>query len=266
MKLFRDNAVGATWPGEEGTPEFPLWEYKVIHLNVNDQRGSVGQRSNSATAAETSAPPLGHGVGAPPGALPFSRAYLEQEFPDFYTDRTEAESGQSEIETASSAKTPAEQLQVFLNRLGCAGWNLLGIFPVGSLQMLLLSRPTTRPKAPARPKATVHLGGHTPPSELLSIIERLERLEAARAPSQRPEAPDAPDPNEALTSAEAATRIGFRSLAPLITPLREAGEPVGLQRRGPNGLVAEYLGIGLPARGGRPCRLWHVKTEARANN
>jgi hypothetical protein len=252
--------VGTTSPGEEGTPDFPLWEYKVIHLNVNDQRGSAGQRSESVTAADPSSPPQGHDVGTHQGAFPFSRAYLEQEFPGFYADRPEAESSENEIETASSVKTPAEQLQGFLNRLGCAGWNLLGIFPVGSHQMLVLSRPTTRPKAPARPE------GHTPPRELLSIIERLERLEAARAPSQRPDASDAPDPNEALTSAEAATRIGFRSLAPLITPLREAGEPVGLQRRGPNGLVAEYLGIGLPARGGRPCRLWRVKTEAQANN
>lgn len=257
--------MGTTSPGEEGTPDFPLWEYKVIHLNVNDQRGSAGQRSESVTAADPSSPPLGHGVAAPQGAFPFSRAYLEQEFPGFYADPPEAESSESEIETASSVKTPAEQLQGFLNRLGCAGWNLLGIFPVGSHQMLVLSRPTTRPEAPARPKATAHPEGHTPPRELLSIIERLERLEAARDPSQRREAPDAPDPNEALTSAEAATRIGFRSLAPLITPLREAGEPVGLQRRGPNGLVAEYLGIGIPARGGRPCRLWHVKTEAQAN-
>lgn len=249
--------MGITSPGEEGPPEYPLWEYKVIHLNVNDQHGSAAQRSEPVTAADPSSPPQGPGVGTPQGVFPFSRAYLEQEFPGFYADRREAESSESEIETASSVKTPAEQLQGFLNRLGCAGWNLLGIFPVGSHQMLVLSRPTTRPEAPAR------LEGHTPPRELLSIIERLERLEAARGVSQRP---DAPDPHEALTSAEAATRIGFRSLAPLITPLREAGEPVGLQRHGPNGLLAEYLGIGVPARGGRPCRLWRVKTEAQAND
>lgn len=241
------------WEG--GRPEFPLWEYKVIHLNVNDQRGSAGQRSESATAADPSSAPLGHGVKTPPGAFPFSRAYLEQEFPGFYSDRPEAES--SESETASIVKTPGTQLQQFLNHLGCAGWNLLGIFPVGSHQMLVLSRPTIRPEATARPQ------GNTQPRELLSVIERLDRLEAARSPSQRP---DAPDSNESLTSAEAATRIGFRSLPPLITPLREAGEPVGLQRHGPNGLVAEYLGIGVPARGGRPCRLWRVKAEGQAND
>jgi hypothetical protein len=246
--------VGSIVLGEGGTLGFPLWEYKVIHLNVSDQRGSAGQRSEPMSAGEPSSSPLENGFGTHQRAFPFSRAYLEKEFPGYYSDQTDTDSGKSG--TASIVKTPGTQLQEFLNHLGCAGWNLLGIFPVGSHQMLVFSRPITPSKATARAQASNH------PRELHSIIEPVEQLEAARSPSQRS---DALDPIEALTSTEAAERIGFRALSSLTTPLRQADEPVGFQRLGPNGLVAEYLGIGLPARGGRPCRLWRIKTEAQAN-
>jgi|GEM_PF-4716747 len=163
-----------------------------------------------------------------------------------------------------------------LRRSSCKGFSIASAAQAGTCWASSLSAATRCWCSPDRPLARKHQlapkqqltrkDTHTPASfsPLSSVWSDWKPLEIHR--NDAAEAPEAPDPNEALTSAEAATRIGFRSLAPLITPLREAGEPVGLQRRGPNGLVAEYLGTGLPARGGRPCRLWRVKTEAQAND
>lgn len=224
----------------------PLWEYKVVHLNLSDRPGpGARQPESAAPASEPSKADSELSHLAAHGIFPFSRAYLEQEFPDFYADQSTAECSQADS-TPAINKSPAEQLQDFLNSLGCAGWALLGIQHVGKYHMMVFSRPI----------AGGDKGVHSDQLASDSILQRLERLEAACAVAKQPGALDL---DRTFTTAEAAALLGFRSLAPLTTPLRQAGEPVGLQRQGPNGLVAQYLGVGVPSRGGRSCRIWQVE-------
>jgi hypothetical protein len=108
------------------------WEYRVIHLNVEPgpaQAASAPPREADGAAAEEQG-----------GSRPvFSEAFLKKEFPRFYEARPEAAAtpapGQS-----GQALHPAQQLQNFLNAHGVQGWELIGLFPVGSLTMLFFRR------------------------------------------------------------------------------------------------------------------------------
>jgi hypothetical protein len=235
----------------------PLWEYQVIHLNVSDRNSAGDPRQRSSPIPEDQVQPSSSPSTAGLGVQPFSRAYLEQEFPGFYSDPVE--SRENVKGAVQPVRTPAEQLQSFLNRLGGEGWKLLGIFPVGDHQMLILTRPTP---------AGTHQNKSSLQAEMKAIFQRLEHLEMRSVAQQQKDHSEesnrstctaSVDRGQTLTSAEAAAQIGFRSLAPLVMPLREAGEPLGMRRQGPNGLVAEYLGIGVPSRGGRNCRIWRIQ-------
>ncbi|MDR9403569.1 MAG: hypothetical protein RI580_09025 [Halothece sp. Uz-M2-17] len=87
----------------------PVWEYKVIHLNVKNTEASNVEAASSATKGT------------------FSPEFLKQEFPDIY-------SGQG------SSNHPARQLQEALNRLGKEGWELFDIHEIGSLTMMFFKR------------------------------------------------------------------------------------------------------------------------------
>jgi len=88
----------------------PVWEYKVIHLNVKTTDVSDAEAASSATK----------------GTL--SPEFLKQEFPDIYN------SGKA------SSRHPARQLQEALNRLGQEGWELFEIQTIGSLTMMFFKR------------------------------------------------------------------------------------------------------------------------------
>ncbi len=87
----------------------PIWEYKVIHLNVKTTDVPNAEAASSATK----------------GTL--SPEFLKQEFPDIYS-------------VNDSSRHPARQLQEALNRLGQDGWELFEIQQIGSLTMMFLKR------------------------------------------------------------------------------------------------------------------------------
>lgn len=211
-------------------PDNPIWEYQVIHLNVNEAASPAQQ----AGAAADPAPDPAAGQAAQPGLGVFSKAYLEHEFPNFYA-QPHPETPPTPTQPASVH--PAQQLQGFLNRCGEQGWLLIGVFPIGKLQMMIMRR--------QRPRVTVPPAPPEPGNALLTSI--LNRLEALEEGSDR-----------SLTTAQAAQALGFSSTSPLLTALRRSDQSDGLIAQGANGKTAVYLGLGLPASGGRRCRLWRV--------
>lgn len=219
-------------------PENPAWEYQVVHLNVNEVRPAGAPSPGAPTQAE-SAPQV------------FSQAYLEQEFPGFYGPRP---SPQPPGTPASAGPHPAQQLQSFLNRLGEQGWMLVGVFPIGSLLMLIMRRPLLRPSQPQPPGKSADGPTSAPDSPLLrTILQRLEALEQTHNLEHH---------NHALPTAEAARALGFGSASPLTTALKHGGAGDGLVVHGGNGMAAVYQGMGVPSGGGRRCRLWRVLPAA----
>ncbi|MFY8148205.1 MAG: hypothetical protein ACOVNL_03185 [Prochlorococcaceae cyanobacterium] len=95
----------------------PLWEYRVLHINVesNSPPGPPNPKEDSNR--------LG-------GAL--SPEFLQREFPDQYKGGPR------------KAMHPAEQLQGFLNQLGRQGWELIETTQVGPLLMFIFKRPGVR--------------------------------------------------------------------------------------------------------------------------
>ena len=87
----------------------PVWEYKVIHLNIKNTESPNAEAASSATKGT------------------FSPQFLKQEFPDIYNSK-------------DSSNHPARQLQEALNRLGKEGWELLEISQIGSLTMMFFKR------------------------------------------------------------------------------------------------------------------------------
>jgi hypothetical protein len=101
-----------------------LWEYQVIHLNIE---GPGAPPAGPAPAPPAQPPP------APAAAKPetvFSKEYLEKEFPGFYGPAP-----------PPAQDHPALQLRGFLNQQGREGWQLVGFFPVGKLMMMIFRRP-----------------------------------------------------------------------------------------------------------------------------
>jgi hypothetical protein len=179
------------------------WEYQVIHLNVEPPAPAPAPPSQPPPPA---APPaIAPGEGAPPIRVEavFSKEYLEKEFPGFY--------GAPSPPGAPAREHPATQLRGFLNLQGRDGWQLVGFYPVGQLQMMIFRRPllVEASEAPAaavapppvgdpdqQPASASHESGSPPPVEgapqapapaLEAILERLAALER-RLPSP----PDVP--------------------------------------------------------------------------
>ena len=100
------------------------WEYRVIHINVN----------NDAPPQPPSAQSASQKLG---GAL--SPEFIAKEFPKMYSKL-----GQ---QSQAKPKHPAEQLQYFLNQLGSERWELVETTQVGPLLMFFFKRPKQQPES-----------------------------------------------------------------------------------------------------------------------
>jgi len=227
------------------------WEYQVIHINVEPPKPAAGADDPEAGGVK----PV------------FTETFLKKEFPQFYEKPSEANAGKPQH--------PAQQLQAFLNGHGSKGWELVGVFPVGSLTMMFFRR--SKPNGPA-------------PDPLQEVRRRLDQIEARLGTrtvdrdrpkaatrnagsrrdgeSERSSSESAAVVSEAqmanlahesrLPSSQAALAIGLRSATSLANHGARYGYAPGLSKRGPNGLVAIYTGPGSPQHGGRERRLWIV--------
>lgn len=237
------------------------WEYKLIHLNVAPPAGggASGQAAASPPAAPAAAPPM----QPPQPASLFSKAYLEQEFPDFYAHPPG--SGQSSAQPAN----PVLQLQGFLNTQGRDGWCLIGLYNVGPL-LLMVFRRRSIDQSPSPAAASQE-------PVLSEILQRLQRLEEVHRPAAS-EATGSTPPSDGVwslseaqrrslvrdslcTTAEASRRLGFRSTVSLNTFLRRHGYALGLVKQGSSGWAAVYDGASLVAGNRRQHRWLIVKAE-----
>ncbi|WP_398327263.1 hypothetical protein [Vulcanococcus sp.] len=99
------------------SPKAPKWEYRVIHINVDNQ--TPPQPPDPQVASQK--------MG---GAL--SPEFITREFPQVYGPNQQAQ---------APPKHPAEQLQHFLNLLGQEGWEMTTTAQVGQLLMFFFKRP-----------------------------------------------------------------------------------------------------------------------------
>ena len=100
------------------------WEYKVIHINMNSvKQADLPKQANPEVASKKLQ-----------GSL--SPDFIRKEFPGMYKNP-----GQPQ-----QPRHPAEQLQDFLNEMGCKAWELIEISEVGPLQMFFFKRP--KPQTP----------------------------------------------------------------------------------------------------------------------
>ena len=183
------------------------WEYQVIHLNVD----------SSAPAKDgVSGPPE-----APTSAPPFTKTYLEQEFPSHYGPQQPA--GSAALPPAQQPPHPAMQLQGFINSHGRQGWELLGIFPLGSLLMMIFRRPLpSQPGAGADKddSAGIPGGAMAPPqtpstqrnnaASLQTVLDRLEGLERRLSTLSPPSAMAGQPPKLAPSSQPSPGNHGHR--------------------------------------------------------
>jgi hypothetical protein len=111
----------------------PLWEYRVVHINVDSTpasgsskgEASAGTKPNAPTSPQKACEHL-HGAGA------LSPSFIAREFPEHYS----ASSG-----SKPKGTHPAEQLQEFLNQRGRDGWEMTTTAQVGPLLMFFFKRP-----------------------------------------------------------------------------------------------------------------------------
>ena len=238
------------------------WEYKLIHLNVESPAGgaSAGHGSVNSPAAS---PPAARPPHPPQSTSLFSKAYLEHEFPDFYTH-------DPGLAQAAQSSNPVLQLQSFLNTHGQDGWCLIGFYNIGPL-LLMAFRRRLDDKSPASPSP----GDHHP--LLHEILERIRRLEEdlgrvrTSVPSLRSSSEEvwvlteqqyrALPQGSLCTTAEASSRLGFRSTVSLGAFLRRHNYVRGLVKMGSAGWSAVYAGSGPPTGRRRQHRWLIMKTS-----
>ena len=119
---------------EPPSPTAPQWEYRVIHINVD----------NSTPPKPPDPQVASQKLG---GTL--SPEFISREFPQQYGPEQRAQ---------AAPKHPAEQLQHFLNLLGKEGWEMTTTAQVGQLLMFFFKRPLPlappqAPQAQATPAA-----------------------------------------------------------------------------------------------------------------
>lgn len=255
------------------------WEYMVIHINV-EPPAPAPPAAGGASA--------GGGEGAAGSKPVFSRSFLAKEFPQFY------EGQPAGATPPNKPQHPAQQLQAFLNGHGSQGWELLGVFPVGSMSMLVFRRPLVAAEAaatetPAPPAASASAAAAVASEEpasgsaaaaeqvggndaaiLKAVLERLDALERRSAPQRpaRSSSQASPQVSEAMLarlaaqptvgSAAAAQAIGLRSAGSLANLGARHGYQPGLVKVGANGLAAVYQGQATARHGGKPQRFWWV--------
>ena len=105
------------------TSSSPVWEYRVIHINMNPVKQADSPRQANPEAASKKLQ----------GSL--SPEFIKKEFPDLYKNQRQSR----------RPRHPAEQLQDFLNEMGRSSWELINISELGPLQMFFFKRlkPTT---------------------------------------------------------------------------------------------------------------------------
>ena len=105
------------------TSSSPVWEYRVIHINMNPVKQADSPRQANPEAASKKLQ----------GSL--SPEFIKKEFPDLYKNQRQSR----------QPRHPAEQLQDFLNEMGRSSWELINISELGPLQMFFFKRlkPTT---------------------------------------------------------------------------------------------------------------------------
>jgi hypothetical protein len=230
----------------------PQWEYQVIHLNVEPGKGGESSKDQNV----------------PP---PFTKSYLEQEFPQHYNPPQPKAGGEA---GPPQPLHPAKQLQNFLNGHGAQGWNLVGIFPLGSLLMMVMRRRSgAEPQAEKIPKEASAASPREPAlKELIERLEALERQLPSSATATATATATSLDEGSVLDSTaletlaaepsisarEAAAALGYRSTASLSNLGSRAGYPIGLLKLGVNGKVAVYRGISPSSSGGKARRQWVV--------
>ena len=118
-------------PQEHLSTEAQKWEYRVVHININND--APPQPSNPEAASKKLQ-----------GSL--SPEFIKREFPQMYQQQSPQQ------------KHPAAQLQHFLNLLGNEGWELVETSQVGGLLMFFFKRllikkpePTTGQPTTAQP-------------------------------------------------------------------------------------------------------------------
>ena len=219
------------------------WEYKLIHLNLAPPAGAPAQSPPAAPPSRSVTPPASPAPAQP--TAPFSKAYLEQEFPGFYASQLPAEQ-------TGRPSNPVLQLQGFLNTQGDDGWCLLGFYNVGP--MLLMAFRRRRPGASEQVDQASSEQPEPSPGLLEEILDRLNRLEqghrsdaALAESSEHVQIISAQQlrrlpVDHRVTTAEAARQLGFRSSATLSAFLRRHRYEPGLVKRGQADRVAVYEG------------------------
>ena len=261
----------------------PVWEYRVIHLNVSPPAGP--SQAKSARSVSDGPPPPS--VKPPPKPTPspsaepqksgspnpiFSQAYLEQEFPSFYSHPPSSRQGGGGGGGQSSH--PAHQLQNFLNTNGENGWELVGFYPVGPLMLMIFRRQKFVEVEQSTTVSSETSSTASSPDLVSRILERLEQLESAvgagsgaksaSADSQGSSQPRILSTEELrpleklphLTTLQAAEAIGYRSVDTLQRFLRRYGSKPGLVKANNSGVAVVYLGRLVDPESGREQGMW----------
>ena len=262
----------------------PVWEYRVIHLNVSPPAGP--SQAKSARPVSDGPPPPS--VKPPPKPTPspsaepqksgspnpiFSQAYLEQEFPGFYSHPPSSRQGGGGSGGGQSSH-PAHQLQNFLNTNGENGWELVGFYPVGPLMLMIFSRQKFVEVEQSKTVSSETSSTTSSPDLVSRILERLEQLESAvgagsgaksaSADSQGSSQPRILSTEELrpleklphLTTLQAAEAIGYRSVDTLQRFLRRYGSKPGLVKANNSGVAVVYLGRLVDPESGREQGMW----------
>ena len=263
----------------------PVWEYRVIHLNVSPPAGP--SQAKSARPVSDGPPPPS--VKPPPKPTPspsaepqksgppnpiFSQAYLEQEFPSFYSHPPSSRQGGGGGSGGGQSSHPAHQLQNFLNTNGENGWELVGFYPVGPLMLMIFRRQKFVEVEQSTTVSSETSSTASSPDLVSRILERLEQLESAvgagsgaksaSADSQGSSQPRILSTEELrpleklphLTTLQAAEAIGYRSVDTLQRFLRRYGSKPGLVKANNSGVAVVYLGRLVDSESGREQGMW----------
>jgi hypothetical protein len=102
------------------------WEYKLVYLNIN----SRPQPQSLADDRPPAGPP-----GQPAEAL-FSKEFLEQQFPEYYSEDKPKPKPQEPPKSGG-----IQQLADFFNHMGADGWEYISREEIANVTLLIFRRP-----------------------------------------------------------------------------------------------------------------------------